>query len=279
MLHTPLRLTLSSLALTALLAGCPEDVPPVGEAPILEPEPAGAPIAIADGRLSCLGNNAPTPPAGRNLTLPGYTRALADPGNTTGAQPPASVEAFDSMGSLATAFASTSDGRVAVTVPIEATGFDGWVRVTAAGFVPTSLYSSRPYTSDAVAGWAWMPTPAEVTEHATMAGTAVTPGQGTLVGAVHDCDVFGVANAVIRYAGRTDGVVYYDGFAPSSALTFTAVSGRFAVANVPPGPVTVEAFGRLTAAGPLTLLSRADVTVTADEITAVDLQPRVAVER
>lgn len=282
MLRMPLRLTIASLALclvSSLLVGCPGDDVPPAQVPILDPEPAGSPTAIAEGRLTCLGNNAPAPPIGLNLTLPGYTRALADPTNASGSQPAASVEAFDATGTLGTTFASTTDGRVALAVPIDMTGFQGWVKVTATGFVPVSLYTSRPYTSNSVSGWAWLPTMAEVTEQATMAGKTITSGQGILVGAVHDCDVFGVSNAVIRYAGRTDGVVYYMDFEPSTALTFTSASGRFAVPNVAPGPVTVEAFGRVTAGGPLTLLSRAEVTVTANEITAVDLQPRVAVER
>ncbi len=280
MLRMPLRLTIGSLAITTLLAGCPDDGPgPQPEAPILDPEPAGSPTALAEGRLSCLGNNAPPAPIGLNLTLPGYARALADPGNAMGATPSTNVEAFDATGSLGNSFASSSDGRIAFIVPVDRTGFRGWVRATAIGLVPTTLYSSRPYTTSETAGWVWLPTAAELTTHATMAGKTIMPGQGILVGAVHDCDVFGVANAVIRYAGRTEGVTYYDGFAPSTALTFTGASGRFAVANVAPGPVTVEAFGRVVAGGPLRLLSRAEVTVTADEVTAVDLQPRVAVDR
>ena len=57
------------------------------------------------------------------------------------------------------------------------------------------------------------------------------------------------------------------------------VSGRFAIPNVDAGPLTVQAFGRLMPGEPLLLLGRADVTVSADAITAVDLQPRAGAER
>jgi hypothetical protein len=66
---------------------------------------------------------------------------------------------------------------------------------------------------------------------------------------------------------------------PNTPQRLTAASGRFAVANVAPGPIAAEAFGRPTAVGALTLLSLAEVTVVADEVTSVDLQPRVLVER
>ena len=276
--RSPIRIALTSLALCAILSGCPGPGP-AAEVPILDPEPASAPTEIADGFLACLGNNAPMPATVTDLLLPGYTRALADPGNALGVQPAATLEAFDATGSRGTAVATPLDGRVVLSVSVGPAGFDGWVRATADGLVPTSLYSSRAYTRNIVSGWVWMPTPAEMTDQATTAGVTLTPGQGTLVGAVHDCDVFGIANAVIRYGDRIDGVVYYEGFAPDPALTFTGASGRFAVANLAPGPITVEAFGRLEASGPLVLLSRAEVTIVADEITSVDLQPRVDVER
>ena len=50
-----------ALAIAVALAGCGPEEPPI-EVPILTPEPAGAPTALAQGRLTCLGNNeAPVP--------------------------------------------------------------------------------------------------------------------------------------------------------------------------------------------------------------------------
>lgn len=280
--RAPTPSALPPLALLALLApmlgGCPGPATPAAP-PVLDPEPAGAPTDPADGRFVCLGDNAPRPATPGDLLLAGYVRTLADPTNASGAQPEAEVEAFDASGSLGSSMSATMDGRVVLTVPTDEAGFAGHVRVTAPGLVPTSLYSSRAYTGSVVNGWVWLPTPEEADAQAASVGETLAAGQGTLVGTVHDCDVFGVANAVIRYAGRTDGVVYYEGFAPDTSLSYTGASGRFAVANVPPGEVTVEAFGRLEPGGPLTLLSRAEVTVTADEVTSVDLEPRVGVER
>ena len=267
------------VATSSLLAGCPGGDDPNVPAETLDPEPAGAPTELAEGRLSCLGKNKKPPPDGTNLVLPGWARMLSDPTNTSGAQPEAQAEAFDADGvSLGTGFSNTGNGRTAISVPIRSAGFEGHVRVTADGYLPTALYSSHPYTSTAVAGWVWMATPDEVAMHATTAGVTVEAGKGILAGAVHDCDVFGVANAVIRHGDSTDGVIYYEGFAPGTG-TFTAANGRFVIPNVDPGPVTVAAFGRVEAGGPLLLLSSADAVVTADEITMVDLQPRASVER
>jgi hypothetical protein len=275
----PTRLMLLPLA---VLAGCPngDDDPNV---PILEPEPAGAPTALADGRLTCLGDNAPDPAVGPVLGLPGWVRTYADPTNSGGVQPAAQVEAFDENGlSIGAAFADTGNGRVSVTVPVRAEGFGGSVLVTATGFIPTRFFTSRPVTGTEAAGWAWLVTEAERDQLAVDAGVVLDPAQGIVVGAIHDCDVFGVGATVIRIGGATgstDGVVYFDAFAPVPGDTFTAASGRFARANVTPGPVTVEAFGRTEPGGPLELLGRADVNVAVGEITAVDLQPRVGVDR
>ncbi len=156
MLHRLPRFTICSLTLSTLPSASCGGSPPA-EGPILETEPPGAPVNVAEGRLSCLGNNTPTPTILRELTLPGYVRALADAANLSGSQPEPEVEAFDSTGSLGSAIATTGDGRVAFAVPIEETGFLGWIRVSGAGFVPSSLYSSRPHTSTAVAGWVLQP--------------------------------------------------------------------------------------------------------------------------
>ena len=267
------------LPLVAILTACPGDpLPPDVE--ILTPEPLGAPTASADGRLTCLGTNVPADVVGTSITLAGWTRTLADPTNSGGVQPAARAEAFDPTGvSLGTAFSDTGNGRLAISVPSRSSGFEGWVEITADGFLDTAFYSSHRYTNNEIAGWVWLTTAAERDANAAVASVTVEAGTGILVGAIHDCDVFGTANVVIRYGGRTDGVVYFDRFAPAPGATFTDASGRFAVANVPPGPLVVQAFGRLMPGEPLILLSRADVTITADKITEVDLQPRADVER
>jgi len=73
--------------------------------------------------------------------------------------------------------------------------------------------------------------------------------------------------------GSNEGVVYVEGFDLAPERSFTTDTGRFVVPNVPPGPVQVEAYGRLEDGGPLVLLSRIEATVEAGRITAVDLQP------
>ena len=282
-------LVVLSLALVA--CGDGEGEVDGGIPPILEPEPVGAPTLLAEGRLTCLGRNTPTAPGRTTLTLPGWVRKFADPDNETKSQPPAQVEAFDETGlSIGSSFSDTGTGRVALTVPIRQAGFSGSVKVSADGYVEQRLFFSRPTTkTDATTdptGWAWMLTPTELADLAEEAGVTLDPAKGTVVGAVHDClSVYGVANAVVRYGNRTDGVAYFEGkrffkdFAVAPMRTFTSPMGRFAIANATPGPLTIEAFGRLVANGPLTLLSRADVVVEAGVISAVDLEPRVGTDR
>lgn len=270
-----------ALAVAVALAcgGCDPEEPPE-EVPVLTPEPMGSPAVLAGGRLTCLGNNAAPTPGGPNLTLPGWVRTFADRANAGALQPSAQVDVVSPEGvSLGVAFSDSADGRVAVTVPIPMTGFTGHVLITSAGFQDTNLWSSRPYATTGYAAWVWLFTPEEMDTLATEAGETLDASSSALIGAVHDCDVFGIANAVVRVGNDTGSVFYFDDFALAPDRTFTDVSGRFAIANVEPGPVTVEAFGRLEEGGPLLLLSRADVTAVAGTITAVDLQPRVAVTR
>lgn len=270
-------------AATAFAAGCGGggEAEGEGEPPIFEPEPPGAPLEIADGRLSCLGDNMPPAPDATTLVLPGWARRLSDPRADQGA-PAARVEAFDSDGtSLGITFADGVTGRVAITVPVhkDEEGFEGFVVTTLDGFVDYQLHSSRPYTENTYAGWVWLMTPDELADRAADAGVVLDSAKAVVIGAVHDCDVFGVANAVVRVDSSTDGILYSDGFDVSPDFTFTDDSGRFVAPNTSTGPVVVEAFGRLEEGGPLVLLSRADVTASAGAIVAVDLQPRMGVDR
>ncbi|NOY89990.1 MAG: hypothetical protein GXP55_02185, partial [Deltaproteobacteria bacterium] len=188
----------------------------------MTPEPAGAPSESADGRLICLGGNEPPDVSGSTLTLPGWVRTFADPTNSGGAPPAVRAEAFDPSGvSIGTAFSDTVNGRLLISVPVRPAGFEGWVSVHADGFLDVTIFSSLRYTNTAVAGWVWLTTAEERDAVAAAASVALEPGTGILIGAVHDCDVFGSGNVVIRHGTSTDGVVYFTGFDPDPALTFT----------------------------------------------------------
>ena len=237
-------------------------------------DPAGAPTAIVDGRLNCLGQPGIAGSAGA-LELTGYVRTLADP-DAKKPLPQATVEAFMQDGtSLATAGIDiTKGGRVSLTVPVKASGFDGYAIARYPGYLDWRLQSSRVKTTTDFDGWAFLTTQAEVDSRATAIGLTPAAGSGLVVGAVHDCDGFGVANVVISLGGGTQVVRYIEGFDISPTRTFTSSTGRFAVANLAPGLLTVKAFGRLKAGGPLTLLSSAQVTIVAGAMTAIDLAPR-----
>jgi hypothetical protein len=236
-----------------------------------------------DFEISCLGDNTQPEPDGTNLTLPGWIRDWNDPTNEGGVQPAADAEAYDEVSTLGTAPSDTVSGRIAISVPVEPTGFVGTVRVTADDYLEQHFRVSRPVSTTSTAGWMWLVKQSDVDAVATAAGIEVDPDRAIVAGAVHDCLGFGYSNAIIRWGDRTDGVLYFDGFAPAPERTFTAESGRFAIAGVPDGPLTVEAYGRLEgsgqSAGPLTLLSRIDIEVSNGFVSAVALEPRVAVER
>jgi hypothetical protein len=278
-------------ALVVLLAaaigceGCPptdDDDTVEGDPEILEPEPVGAPTAMVDGRISCVGDNEPPSPSASSLELTGWVREWADP--EADEVPSAfQVQAFDPNGnSVGVAFTNPSpgqDGRVAVTVPVTDEGFVGYVEITHDDFVTVRFHNSRPITNTDFAGWAWAVTEADVEQIALDAGVTLEPGTGILVGAVHDCDSFGMSNVVLVVDDSTDGVYWVEGWDPVDSRTFSAPSGRFALPNLEPGPVVVKSFGRLEQGGPLTLLSRVDAVIEADVITEVALEPRAGVER
>lgn len=274
-----------------------------GEPPILDPEPAGAPQALVEplGDVTvCLGANEPEAPDGTFVELLGYARYLANPhacpdnparsAECGGFEvppgrensPPAHVVAFDASGAeIGDAYANNTNGRISIEVPVTEEGFTGHVEATydEAEMAEYHIYSSLAYTSERYNGWAWMASRTDLEALAADAGVTLDAGAAVISGSVHDCNVLGAENAVVRVAGSTDGVLYADGFDLSPGFTYTDASGRFAVPNVAPGAVTVEAFGRVEADGPLVLLSRADVQAVAGAIVAVDLQPRAGVDR
>lgn len=267
--------------LPLIVLGCGPGPNGNGDPPaeILDPEPVGAPVEQADGRLTCVGNDEQSPPDSSVLELVGYVRTLADP-DAVSPTPAASIEAFTADGvSLGTTFADPAkDGRATVAVPVTSDGFTGYVVVTAPGYLDWSFSVSRTVTNTDFAAWAWLTTRAEADQQAAAVGIVLDSIQGLLVGVVHDCDGFGVRYSVVQVGGSTDDIHYVEGFGAVAGRTFTSETGRFVAANLPPGTVSVKAFGRLEAGGPLVLLSSAQVVIEADRIHAVALLPRVGLE-
>lgn len=264
------------LLLCALLLACTSTPPATTPDENVEtlPDFATAPAAAIDGRQTCLGQAAPAGAAGA-LELTGYVRTLADP-DALQPVPAATVEAFlpdgTSLGSVGADV--TKAGRISISVPVKATGFVGYGVVTQAGYLDWRLQSSLPKTNTDLDGWAFLTTQDEVNSRASTLGLTPSAGSGILVGAVHDCDGFGVSNAVITLSVAGQNVFYIEGFDVAADRTFTSSAGRFVVANLPPGTVTVKAFGRIKVGGPLTLLSSAQVTILAGAMSAIDLAPR-----
>ena len=269
---------LFAFLLPALLVGCPpvDDDDTVDPVETLDPEPSGAPTGVADGRLTCLGDNAPPEPLGGAVELTGYARALLDP--TAEDEPPEfEVEVFSPSGSsLQTGDSNVgNDGRVNISVPIEDSGFEGYAVVTADTFIDLRFQSSRPTTTTDFSGWTWSATQADLDAAAADLGVSLDASAGVLMGSAHDCDAFGMENVVIVVDGDGGLAYYVEGFDAVDSRTYTSTSGRFVVPNVPAGDVVVKAFGRLEAGGPLTLLSSIATEVEAGGMTAVALEPRV----
>ncbi len=242
----------------------------------LDPEPAGSPTDAVDGRLSCLDQYKIAAPSGTALELTGYVRTLADPDAAT--EPPeATIEVFSAGGSsLGSAFSDASrEGRSAVSVPIDDEGYTGYAMITADGYLPERFEVSIPVTDSTQSGWAFLATAAERDAVAADLGATVGAGDGVLVGSVHDCDGFATGNVLVTVDRVADGVLYVEGFAPVASRTWTGSAGRFAIA-LPAGEAVVEAWTRLEAGGPLTLISSLQTTVAAGAMTAVALEPRPA---
>jgi hypothetical protein len=277
--------TLATLLVGALLltaAACDNgklDDTGTGEAEVLDPEPAGAPTAVADGRLTCLGNNEPDPASSGALELTGYVRTFADP-NADDPPPAATVEIYDGDGTLLeTGFAdSEKDGRVAISVPVRPAGFTGSVVVSEPGYLDWRFTTSLAITGSSVNGWAWLLTETELADQAANAGVDIS--EGVLIGAVHDCDGFGVANAVVVVDGdaEPEDLTYFDGFDASGGGTYTGPSGRFAVPFEANGSVTIKAFARLESGGPLVLLSTVTTAVSEGMVSSVSLEPRAGLQ-
>ncbi len=235
---------------------------------------AKTPAAVAEGRLDCHRRNDPGHALSNAIELNGYVRVLADP--TAKKQPPAAkVAVFSKAGAeLGEAFSDPSKaGRISVSVPVTSDGFSGHAIISHKGYLDTRLESSRPIISGDLAGWVWMATKAEVDTRAAKLSLKAEAGKGLLTGSVHDCDLFGVSNAVVTVDGKGDATRYTEGFELSADRGWTSEAGRFAVAALPPGKALVQAWGKLKDGGPLVLLSTREVTIVADAITSVDLQP------
>jgi hypothetical protein len=127
-------------------------------------------------------------------------------------------------------------------------------------------------------GWTWLTTPAERDAEAADLEVNIDESAGILVGAVHDCDAFGSPNIVVQVDGETEDIFYVEGFDPVDTRTYTSDSGRFVLPNVPVGPVTVKAFGRVESGGPLLLLSALETESVAGVMSAVSMEPRVGLE-
>jgi len=107
-------------------------------------------------------------------------------------------------------------------------------------------------------------------------------GTGILVGAVHNCDAFGLGNAIVLVNGSPEPVYYVEFWTimDRSERTFThqgdvsqELGGRFVVPNLQPGEVEVAAYARIEEGGPLVCIGKLTTEIEAGTISAVAIEP------
>ena len=109
---------------------------------------------------------------------------------------------------------------------------------------------------------------------------SVTPGQGAIIGQVHDCDGVRLSNAQVAFgkSNLPDRVTYFDSTDPvvpfpdaGRAQLGTDASGLYAAFNFEPGAITIDAAGLLADGGALVDLGSTDARIYADTVTLVGL--------
>ncbi len=144
-------------------------------------------------------------------------------------------------------------GEVTLPLPTFGGGFQGCFEVRADGFTPALWYPGRPIIADeALLAVAILP-PAELEGYASALGAKTDPTRGQLTYVTRDC-LFSPASdlTIAADAGAGSFVAYLVSGTPTR-MGPTDATGRGAVVNAMPGPITViarrggEERGRITA--------------------------------
>jgi hypothetical protein len=180
--------------------------------------------------FSCAGNSSTT--AVDPLVISGTVQALlgAAVGPTSGVL----VQAFGADNSLVTSSTTDASGNFSLSIPTGGVPFSGYLFMTNSGFVPASVYWSKPLTQATITtpfvftsgniGFFYQPT-----------GQSQNPNDGTVVFSVADCSGTPINDAFLA-AGPT-------GYGPRSAISL-GLGGfppNYWTFNQPAGDATVQA--------------------------------------
>jgi hypothetical protein len=246
----------------------PPDSRPVDAHPI----DAAPPVDAMPANTSCHGMPAPPMTVGgaTTLTVTGTVAHVGAGGMTpvAGATVEAHTRSPDTIVAMTT---SAADGTYTLMVPAPGgVSVDGYLRVTAATYMPTNLYPSDPLfqnmstnvvvfqTSDFSLLSAILMLPMQDTTNKGMIGTVVV-----------DCAQNPVSGATVAVTppSAMDSMVYFSGGIPSTSATATDTNGIAFDLNADPGAKAVDAM-----AGGITYKAT-NVQVTAGEITFTNVRP------
>jgi len=214
-----------------------------------------------DARFACLGQTLPTtaPPA---IAVTGRVTDIVTHNPVSNA----SVFAFRT-GDTTTVAADTSStpGDYIVSIPTGGTPLDGYLRVSASGFMSSYAYPAQPLRADTVNDIV-MITPTEFSLLAAAASITPQAGKGFIGIVVKDCTGAPISGATVT-TNPAGTVLYNVVGVPSSSASSTAADGIGYIANVTAGDVVVRA----TASGHT--LRQHTVNARADAITLTEIRP------
>jgi len=214
-----------------------------------------------DARFACLGQTLPTtaPPA---IVVTGRVTDIVTHNPVSNA----SVFAFRTGDTTTVAADTTSTpGDYIVSIATGGTPFDGYLRVSASGFMSSYAYPAQPLRADTVNDIV-MITPTEFSLLAAAASITPQAGKGFIGIVVKDCTGAPVSGATVT-TNPAGTVLYNVAGVPSSSASSTGPDGIGYIANVTAGDIVVRA----TASGHT--LRQHTVNARADAITLTEIRP------
>jgi hypothetical protein len=253
--------TFVSILLTGLaLAACGDDasshpdaavVPPadaavVDAAPIPDAVPTPDAVPPPDARpadLSCVGMEPPVGVVPDPLTIAGHTISISAgaPASVAGAAVEVRKVSDDSVLASAT---SAADGTYTVSVATAGASVTGYIHAAADSFAPSNLFPPDPIQASIGSLTVPLFATSLLPLLATLAGTAIVPGDGIAILQINDCAGESMAGVQVQLVGTNADtkIVYGAGSQglPNPQATATDESGTVFVINIPPGPITIK---------------------------------------
>lgn len=186
----------------------------------------------------CAGEPAPTT-AVDPLTVAGAVTDLLSGTPIAGATVEARRQAG---GTLLDTDTTAADGSFSLSASTGGTPLAAYLQLTAGGYPGTYFYPADPFAADATGLGVRAITSSALSLAYVLAGIGVqTPGTGTTVAIVTDCDGVPIQGATVGFAPAAGALRYLAGGTPSPSATSTDASGVALGMNAPPGATSVSA--------------------------------------